>query len=85
MTLRSITLAAAAATGLLAIAATPASADWDGWHGRPYGHHHRHYDGPRYYAPPPVVYAPAPVYRSYYAPPPVYYVPPSVNFGFTFR
>lgn len=83
----SIAFAVAALAGTVAFA-SPAKADWDGWHrGWRHGHWYRPwgppvYYAPRaYYAPPPVYYAPPPVV---YAPPPAYY-PPGVSFGFAIR
>jgi len=79
-----------ATIGLLAVAgailgSSPSTAMADNdWHHR--GHDrdwHGHRDwGPGYYAPPPVVVAPAPY--GYYAPPPVY-ASPGVTFGLTIR
>ena len=72
--LRNVMMAAALAAGVMG--AGSAQAYWD-----------RGYGGPRYYAPPPpVYYAPRPVYvpppppvyyapRPVYVPPPVYYAP----------
>jgi len=90
----SISLIAAGAVMVLAIASPAARAD--GWHGR-WGHGgwghgawgHRGWGGPRWYGPrwgaavvaPPVVYAAPPVV--YYAPPPVYVVPPGISIGVT--
>jgi hypothetical protein len=83
--IRAFALASLAALGVAG--AAPAHAE--GWrHDRGWHHDHFRHDhvgvfvGPGYgygYAPPPVAYAPAPVY----APPPVVYGP-SVNLGFRF-
>lgn len=69
------------ALALVGTAVIPGSAEaHDGWRHRGWGHHHRHWGGPRYYAPPRVYYAPPP--RYYYAPPPrVYYAPPPVYYA----
>jgi hypothetical protein len=75
MTLRSF-LFAALGVGLMASAATPALADWNGhrgWHGG--GWHHGWERGPVNYARP-GWYGPRAYYygpRVYYAPPPAYY------------
>lgn len=86
---RMLAVVAAVAAALGATAIRPALADDDdeGWdHGyRGWYHHHRGYVYEPY-APPVVVYPPAPVYG--YEPPPVVYAPapvyaaPSVNFVF---
>jgi len=78
----SVGFVAAAAIGV-GVFATPAHADWGGWHHRWY--HHGWY---RPWRPPVVIVAPRPYY---YAPPPVVYVPPpayyapGVSFGLTVR
>src|SRR5512138_506324 len=83
-TLRRIAVALFALATALAV---PASAHADHWR---HGHHRRHWHGggwgpvyaaPRFYGPPAVVYAPAPVYVAppppvYVAPAPVYVAPP---------
>jgi hypothetical protein len=92
MSARTLVLASAGVAALLAAAAAPARADWDGWHRHGWHHHwYRPYAYAPYgyaYVPPPAVYvAPPPLVYVAPPPPPVYVAPaaPSLSFGFTIR
>ena len=74
-------LVAAAAVGLVSVAAmsVPAEAQVYFEYGRPY---YRYYDPPVYYYPPPPPRRS--YYRAYYPPPAYYYPPPRPRAGFSF-